>query len=210
MKYALVFILFLCLQARANDQQMLVWLVAPQIWDTETPELKNSLQNLEMYLQQSLGGPVKVELKASTGFALSQYYHLQEELKSVQPNYIFYVQSSRLLAKDFEEVLLSKNGPNKPLTQELFNQEEILQHQPMWSKIFVPGFSIFLPVKKAVFIDNRLNRHWKNEDAATDKGEFYLDISLLPHNASQFLMKDKTKVIFLISPERIRYSLIPK
>ncbi|MBS1968792.1 MAG: hypothetical protein JSU04_00705 [Bdellovibrionales bacterium] len=205
MKYIFFSIIFLCFQAHA-DHQSLVWIVAPEIWSTESPELKAGIENLESYLQNSLAEPVKVEIKTGKGFALSQYYSLQEELKTAQPDYIFYIESSRLLAKDFEEILLSKNLPNKALTRDFFSEDEILKYQPGWSRTLLPNFSFIMPIKRAIFIQNRLNKHWKNEDSSSDETEFYLDISFTPYQVLKFLLKDKEKIIFLISPERTKYS----
>lgn len=205
MKYAVMFILLLCSQAKAGEESV-IWLVAPEIWSAETQEIKSSVQNLEAYLQQSLGKKTKVELKTSTGFALSQYFNLKEQLKSAQPDYIFYIQSSRMFAKDFEEVILSKNLPNRPLTSDFFSDDEILKNQPTWSKALVPGLNSLLPIKKAIFIQNRVEKHWDIEGSPTDKAEFYLDISFVPLRSTQFILQDRSRVVFLISPERTRYS----
>lgn len=205
MKYAVMFILLLCSQAKAGEESV-IWLVAPEIWSADIQEIKSSIQNLEVYLQQSLGKKTKVELKTSAGFALSQYFHLKEQLKTTQPDYIFYIQSSRMFAKDFEEVILSKNLPNRPLNFDFFSDDEILNNQPTWSKILVPGLNSLLPIKKAIFTQNRVEKHWNIEGSATDKAEFYLDISFVPLRSTQFVLQDKSRVIFLISPERTRYS----
>ncbi len=206
MKYVLSFLVLLCLQAKADDGPLIVWLVAPEIWSADTPELKTSLHNLESYLLQSLGRPVQVELKTSPGFALSQYFFLQERLKTSQPDYIFYVQPSRMFARDFEEVLFSRNLPDTPLTAEVFSKDEIFTNQPTWSRVLLPRLDYLLPVKKAIFIQDRLETSWNVEGSATDKREFFLDVSFVPLRSIQFLLKDKARVVFLISPERIRYN----
>lgn len=205
MKYLAILILFICFGAKASDE-LIIWLIAPEIWNAETPELAKSIKNLESYLQQSSGKNTRVVVKTAHGFGLRQYYHLVEQSESLRPDYIFYIQSSRIFAKDFEEMVLSKNLADAPLTRDFFSDEEISLNQPAWSKMLIPNFSFLLPVKKAIFIQKRIDNSWKNETSATDQNEFYLNISFLPLLSIQFVLKDKSRVVFLLSPEKTRYS----
>src|SRR5207253_7633177 len=129
LKSLFIFILLIGLQAHAKDHE-LVWLVAPAIWNSTNLEYKREVSSLEEYFQKSLDRPVKVEVKTADGFILSQYFNLKSALKTEQPDFIFYIESTRLLATDLEEILLSKNIPDEPFVADKFSDAEIAAAQP--------------------------------------------------------------------------------
>lgn len=204
MKYAIIFLFLLGVQAKASDP-IVVWLVAPEIWSAQSADVSGNEKNLEAYLSQTVGQPIQVQVKTSSGFALSQYISLKEAMVKEQPAYIFYIEPARFLAKDLEEVLMSKTLPDTPLTNERVSDNDIQEAQSFWSKA-MPNAGLFASIKEANFLNYRLKHIWKNQDSPTSEREFFLNISALPLSNIQFLLKDHSHVLFLFSPERIRYS----
>ncbi len=205
MKLFVIVILLIGVRAQAKGQE-LVWIVAPAIWNGTTPELDKGLKNLERYLEKSLDKPVKVELKTTPGFVLSQYLNLKKELITKQPDYIFYIESTRFFANDLEEILLSKNLPEQALVADKFSDLEISKAQPNWAKTLFPDTSFFMPIKKALFMDKRLREDWAPANVPNNEAELFLNTSVFAYEQLQHLLKDKKRLVFLFSAENLHYS----